>query len=381
MSTRKLKTVQSIFRCPFARNHHSYSSQALASLRTCDVLHDVTVNHGGLLQLLGCNLAWPVQISSCWFQIYKQMLFKPERTTETVEGSTHGEHFMSTNPQTLGVYICFFVYIWFLGGCSAASFIAEVWQYISLHLHLLQAILVPVLQYGCQISGMHNPRVAVANDACAALQRLYDYYLRTVCCLSPSTPRKLLLTELGLLPLQVFGWRQTLQFWNSLAVLPAGSLYHTVCLDKLADASQGGACSMASLLAAYLHSVGFEMPRVHDVVPLLDVDGVVEALTAHLQGTGSGSLYCPRAAPTQGVVSCTYEKWFKPYSPHRRYCQPPISGRRMQRFLACSDFCSLGWAVMACQLLLAVWLVLAMWTGLTGFVWLAAVVPLVMRSI
>ena len=27
---------------------------------------------------------------------------------------------------------------------------------------------------------------------------------------------------------------------------------------------------------------------------------------------------------------------------------------------ACSCFCSLGWAVMACQLLLAVWLVLAM---------------------
>ena len=29
---------------------------------------------------------------------------------------------------------------------------------------------------------------------------------------------------------------------------------------------------------------------------------------------------------------------------------------------ACSDFCSLGWAVMACQLLLAVWLVPAMYT-------------------
>ena len=40
------------------------------------------------------------------------------------------------------------------------------------------------------------------------------------------------------------------------------------------------------------------MPRVHHVVPLLDVDGVVEALTADLQSTGSGSLYCPRAAPT-----------------------------------------------------------------------------------
>ena len=48
---------------------------------------------------------------------------------------------------------------------------------------------------------------------------------------------------------------------------------------------------------------------------------------------------------------------------------------------ACSGFCSSGWAVMACQLLLAVWLVLAMWTGLTGFVWLATVVLLAMKSI
>ena len=75
------------------------------------------------------------------------------------------------------------------------------------------------------------------------------------------------------------------------------------------------------------------MPRVHDVVPLLDVDGIVEDLTGHLQGTGSGGLYCPRAAPTRGVVSCTCEQWFKPYSSRRRYCQLPVSGRRMQRFL------------------------------------------------
>ena len=112
----------------------------------------------------------------------------------------------------------------------------------------------------------------------------------------------------------------TLQFRSSLADLPVGSLYHTVCIDSLTDAFQGGACNMASSLAACLRSVGFEMPRVHDVVPLLDVDGVVEALTGHLQGTGSGSLYCLRA-PTQGVVSCTYQQWFKPYSPRRRYCQ------------------------------------------------------------
>ena len=56
--------------------------------------------------------------------------------------------------------------------------------------------------------------------------------------------------------LQVAWWRQTLQFRNCLAVLPVGSLYYTVCLDSLADAFQGGACNVASSLAACLHSMG-----------------------------------------------------------------------------------------------------------------------------
>ncbi len=87
---------------------------------------------------------------------------------------------------------------------------------------------------------MHSPRVAAANRARLDLQRLYDYYLRTICGLLPSTPRRMLLVELGLLPLQVLWWRQTLRFWNGLAALPLGSFYHTVCLTNLTDAFQGG---------------------------------------------------------------------------------------------------------------------------------------------
>ncbi|KAL3138694.1 hypothetical protein ABBQ32_14201 [Trebouxia sp. C0010 RCD-2024] len=45
---------------------------------------------------------------------------------------------------------------------------------INLHLRLLHAVLVPVMQYGCEIWGMHSPHVAAANDARLGLQRLYD---------------------------------------------------------------------------------------------------------------------------------------------------------------------------------------------------------------
>ncbi len=75
------------------------------------------------------------------------------------------------------------------------------------------------------------------------------------------------------------------------------------------------------------------MPHVFDVMPLLDVDSIVEALTVQLQDVGSATLYCPRDAPTTGVVPCTYEQWLRPYSLRRRYCHLPISGRHMQRFL------------------------------------------------
>ena len=138
--------------------------------------------------------------------------------------------------------------------------------------------------------------------------------------------------------------------------------------------------AVLTIWLACLHSVGFEMPRVHDVVPLLHVDGVVEALTACLQSTGSGSLYCPRAAPTQGVVSWVL---FHAHTSSGLSLIAHVGGIVSFLFLggACSDFCSLDWAVMACRLLLAVWLVLAMWAGLIGSVWLATVVVLAMRSI
>ena len=70
---------------------------------------------------------------------------------------------------------------------------------------------------------------------------------------------------------------------------------------------------------------------MRDVMPLLNVDNIEQALAA--QDMGSGALYCPRAAPTRGFVSSTYQQWFRLYSCRMRYCHLPVSGRRMQRFL------------------------------------------------
>ncbi|DBA82669.1 TPA: hypothetical protein ACH3X1_006912 [Trebouxia sp. C0004] len=58
---------------------------------------------------------------------------------------------------------------------------------------------------------------------------------------------------------------------------------------------------MASSVASCLSSVGYDMPRAFDVMPLLEIDSIVEALTAQLQDVGSAALYCPREAPTRAV--------------------------------------------------------------------------------
>ena len=80
--------------------------------------------------------------------------------------------------------------------------------------------------------------------------------------------------------------------------------------------------------AGCLQSVGQTMPRDRVIIPVLKV-----GLRQHFCGTHDYALHCPRAAPAVGVVACTYHHWLEPFSQHRRYCQLPVSGRRMQRFL------------------------------------------------
>jgi len=140
---------------------------------------------------------------------------------------------------------------------------------------------------------------------------------------------------LGLSPLQVFWWRRTLEFWNRLAASPVGSLFHTILLDNLDDAfSVGrGARNFSGSVAACLQSIEQSMPVYSGIVPIIEVGTVVEALRLHLDGTHDYALHCPRAAPTVGIVACTYHHWSRPFSRHRRCFRLPVSGRRMQRFL------------------------------------------------
>ena len=74
----------------------------------------------------------------------------------------------------------------------------------------------------------------------------------------------------------------------------------------------------------------------------------MKALSQHVGGTRVYALHCPRAAPTNGGVACTYQHWFEAFSQRRRYCQLTVSGVCRQQFL------QFRLVVIGCQLCLAV---------------------------
>ena len=124
-----------------------------------------------------------------------------------------------------------------------------------------------------------------------------------------------------------------LQFFNELASSPPDSLYHIILLDNQRDAFQLRVSNFCMSNCQELATVGYHMSQDVAAVSRLDVTAIMDLLQGSLQSANASEVVCPRVAPSAGVVSCTYHQWFLPFSKRRRYCQLPVSGRRMQRFL------------------------------------------------
>lgn len=133
-------------------------------------------------------------------------------------------------------------------------------------LQLLRSILVPSLHYGCELWGMHSPHAATVNSTRASLEQVYAKILRRICGVRCNTPAAMLLTELGLSPLKVFWWQQTLHFYNKLVACPTGSLFHTILLDNQSDAFLRGVTTFSRSISQSLDSIGYRM--YHTYFPL-----------------------------------------------------------------------------------------------------------------
>ena len=103
------------------------------------------------------------------------------------------------------------------------------------------------------------------------------------------------------------------------------------------------------------------MPRDSDVVPVMEVAAIIKALCEHLQGTHSHALHFPRAAPSVGVVSCTYYQILDLLA--------SVGDTVSCLFLVgvCNAFYSSGLALTTCILLLVGFLGANMLQELTGY--------------
>ncbi len=131
--------------------------------------------------------------------------------------------------------------------------------------------------------------VAAANQALSSLQKVYEKYLQINCGVRRSTPVVILFAELEAFASKNW-WEQFLKFWNKLAALPDDSPFHIVLKDHLVDAFQHHAHNIASAVADVLHTVGYEVPRALDVVPVIDVSVAGKGLDSRLQGSANHGL-------------------------------------------------------------------------------------------
>ena len=143
----------------------------------------------------------------------------------------------------------------------------------------------------------------------------------------------MLLSELNLLPLKVFWWRQCLQLGTEIVAAPLDSFHRTVLLDNLQDAVRFRVCTFSSSVAVALLSVGHTMPAGWAALPTLDADAVISRLELSLKLPEPVCLD-PRVGPSQEVVQYTYVNWLLPSQSKFRGCYFSAAAHRVQKFLA-----------------------------------------------
>ena len=91
---------------------------------------------------------------------------------------------------------------------------------------------------------MHSPRAATVSKARADLDQgaycplVYARFVHWVCRVKVNSPSAMPLADLGVSPVKVLWWQQSLDCYNKIAANPPDSLYHTMLLDNQHDAFQ-----------------------------------------------------------------------------------------------------------------------------------------------
>ena len=205
---------------------------------------------------------------------------------------------------------------------------------------LHRACIPPVASYGCELWGLRDMPSRLAASR-RKLSTGHVNMLRQISGLRKSTPPEVVFLETMGVPLPDSWLLRTVAFWNNLSNLPDTSVFKRVALDSISHALHGArnwASSFAKALVAVGHpfALGPDMPSVDPLV----IRRLQTERRSRMFFTSTAENLDPRTCPSQGVIACTYARWFQRPSwarietPFIRLSLPPSTHRRFFRFRA-----------------------------------------------
>ncbi len=238
-----------------------------------------------------------------------------------------------------------------IGTCSSlhdkmrASWALLRRQYAGLHcsasVHLLLKLyricVPPVASYACELWGVRDlpPAMRVSRGR---LNATHLSILRSLSGLRHSTPSAIVFSETQEAPMQHSWWPRIVRFWNALARQPPGSLFQEVALADCRDAIQHNVNNWARGFFRGLQNLGYDFAFGCNVMGVVPLDSVRQLLSWQAGLPFQGLHVCPRTAPSDGAVLCTYVRWFRRpgWAPVSQYAHPmtlPLPAPTIRQFL------------------------------------------------
>ena len=199
---------------------------------------------------------------------------------------------------------------------------------VSLKLHLYDALVKPVINYGCELwgPGILHLGESYMGGTRGALEKKHVAFLRSILGVRRSTPTAAMMEELQREPL-AFAWiRQAVKFWNQILARDNEDVVKAAMLDNIEMARDGRNCWARQLQKCVARDAGVDI--FNNIATPLSVTKIMSIVAAKLQqGYSVDMPYVSTnhpasvvrgipdevgGRPVKGFKQYTYSKWFSP---------------------------------------------------------------------